>query len=211
MQLLDRLLPLDDSSLWFAVDVGLKATLLLGVAAAMTVVLRAGSAAVRHRIWAITFAALLVLPLANGTLPGWSWRVIPRDWQRQTEFNPFADSRPSRSDPAAIGTNDGFGPRNPTVTSQNQVSNLKSQISNHFIFGVHGTTDGAREDSPRLGCRLRSNCAPASCCRFTIARAAACLATARLARRDRGGAFAAGDRHHRQSAVQAARGAIGRC
>ena len=41
MQLLDRLLPLDDSWLWFAIDVGLKATLLLAIAAAMTFVLRA--------------------------------------------------------------------------------------------------------------------------------------------------------------------------
>src|SRR5260221_3735208 len=129
MQLLDRLLSLDDSSLWFAIDVGLKATLLLAIAAAMTVVLRAGSAAVRHRIWAITFAALLLLPLANEILPGWNWRVIPRDWQRKTEFIPFADSRSSRSDQATIGADNDFGPRNPLVISQNQISNLRSQIS----------------------------------------------------------------------------------
>ena len=103
MQLLDRLLPLDDSWLWFAIDIELKATLLLAIAAAMTVVLRAGSAAVRHRIWAITFAALLLLPLANGILPGWNWRVVPRDWQPQNGIYSVRTIRVSRADPAAIG------------------------------------------------------------------------------------------------------------
>jgi beta-lactamase regulating signal transducer with metallopeptidase domain len=99
--MLDRLLPLDDSSLWFAVDVGLKATLLLAIAAAMTFVLR--SAAVRHRVWAITFAALLLLPLANWILPGWNWRVIPRDWQRANGVSSVPRSQESADAAASAG------------------------------------------------------------------------------------------------------------
>jgi beta-lactamase regulating signal transducer with metallopeptidase domain len=110
--MLDRLLSLSDSSLWFAVDVGLKATLLLAIAAAITVVLRAGSAAVRHRVWAITFAALLLLPLANGVLPGWNWRVVPRHWQPTNDTSPVP--RPlATADAAASAGQTAFVPQTP--------------------------------------------------------------------------------------------------
>jgi TonB family protein len=49
----------------------LKSTLLLGVAWLVTFVMRRQSAAVRHHVWSITFAALLLLPLLELALPGW--------------------------------------------------------------------------------------------------------------------------------------------
>src|SRR5271166_2963329 len=101
--MLERLLPLGDSSLWFAVDVGLKATLLLAIAAAITVVLRAGSAAVRHRVWSITFGALLLLPLAHGLLPGWNWRVIPHDWQPANGASSVPRSQTTADAAAPVG------------------------------------------------------------------------------------------------------------
>jgi beta-lactamase regulating signal transducer with metallopeptidase domain len=66
---------------WFALDLTAKGTLLLLVAASMALLLRSSAAAVRHWVWSLTFAALLVLPLATFALPGLSWQVVPSKWQ----------------------------------------------------------------------------------------------------------------------------------
>jgi TonB family protein len=49
----------------------LKSTLLLGVAWLVTFSMRGRSAAVRHQVWSVTFAALLLLPLLALAIPGW--------------------------------------------------------------------------------------------------------------------------------------------
>ena len=52
-------------------DVGVKATIILGMAWGTTVLLRNTSAAVRHGVWSIALAALLLLPVLTIYLPAW--------------------------------------------------------------------------------------------------------------------------------------------
>ncbi|MGE5800852.1 MAG: M56 family metallopeptidase [Gemmatimonadota bacterium] len=52
-------------------DAFVKATILLLLAAAGTLVLRRSSAAMRHLVWALACAGVLVLPVASALLPNW--------------------------------------------------------------------------------------------------------------------------------------------
>jgi beta-lactamase regulating signal transducer with metallopeptidase domain len=54
-----------------------KSALILVGAAAIVLMLRRSSAAVRHGIWTSALAATLALPLLSVTLPAWSWAVLP--------------------------------------------------------------------------------------------------------------------------------------
>jgi len=92
MTLLTEFLGLDPAQNAFAsflLAVTLRGTLLMGVAAGALFIARRSSAAVRHRLWALTAIGLLILPLAMLTLPG--WRI------------PLSLSSPSN--PAVIETN----------------------------------------------------------------------------------------------------------
>jgi beta-lactamase regulating signal transducer with metallopeptidase domain len=73
-----------DSFGWAILDLALKATALFVLAALLALVFRRGSAALRHRIWAMLFIALLVLPVCAVALPGWNWKIIPQAWQVAT-------------------------------------------------------------------------------------------------------------------------------
>jgi beta-lactamase regulating signal transducer with metallopeptidase domain len=61
-------------------DVLVKATVLLAAAAALDLaVARRASAAARHLVWSLVMAALVILPVAVGTLPRWEVRIaVPR-------------------------------------------------------------------------------------------------------------------------------------
>ncbi|HEV2970315.1 MAG TPA: M56 family metallopeptidase [Pirellulales bacterium] len=141
-----------DSRLWFAADVFVKATLLLAIAAGLTVLLRKRSAAVRHRVWALTFTALLLLPLANAFLPGWSWKVIPRDWRTSgaergriaEEFVASAGSgaatqrlNPVSSAPVTAGT---LAIRNDSKETADAIASNESSPSGAPIAAVPRTT-----------------------------------------------------------------------
>jgi beta-lactamase regulating signal transducer with metallopeptidase domain len=94
------LLSSHDSWLWLALDISAKATLLLAVAGAVAIMLGRSSAALRHRVWALSFVALLLLPVAGSLLPGLAWQVIPQDWQS------VADARQDEAqatEPASTG------------------------------------------------------------------------------------------------------------
>ncbi|MEJ7809473.1 MAG: M56 family metallopeptidase [Gemmatimonadaceae bacterium] len=56
-------------------DVTLKGTLLLLVAAALTYALRSATSAARHLVWSVTLGAILALPLLPRLLPEWRVRV----------------------------------------------------------------------------------------------------------------------------------------
>src|SRR5882672_4232904 len=77
--MLNHLLETQNLWHWMAIDVTAKATVLLLVAAGLALSLGRSSSALRHRLWALLFVALLLLPLANIALPGLSLRIIPRD------------------------------------------------------------------------------------------------------------------------------------
>ena len=65
---------MNETLVWFAsaafplLDTGVKATVLLVVALLATALLRRASAAVRHRVWCLAFAGLLLLPAALATV-----------------------------------------------------------------------------------------------------------------------------------------------
>lgn len=61
----------------FGFDVAAKATVLLLLATATAALLRRSSAALRHRLWCLTFAALILLPALSAALPKWRLAVLP--------------------------------------------------------------------------------------------------------------------------------------
>ena len=62
----------------FLLDAAAKATVLLLVAITATMLLRRSSAALRHRLWCLTFAALVLLPGLSAALPEWRLAILPR-------------------------------------------------------------------------------------------------------------------------------------
>ena len=67
------------SAFWISAlaDAAVRATALLGIAAAITALARHRSAALRHLVWALAIAGVLVMPLAGAILPGVS---VPLPW-----------------------------------------------------------------------------------------------------------------------------------
>ena len=64
-------------ALSFTVDLLLKATLLLGFAGLVRLLLRRASASLRQAIGVLTLGALLLLPAIAPLLPDWKVPVIP--------------------------------------------------------------------------------------------------------------------------------------
>ncbi len=60
-------------------DASVKSLLALGLVALAMPLLRRGSAAMRHFVWALSLVGLLALPALSAALPG--WRVLP-NWTR---------------------------------------------------------------------------------------------------------------------------------
>ncbi|HET8713157.1 MAG TPA: M56 family metallopeptidase [Gemmatimonadales bacterium] len=59
-------------------DAFVKATIVLLLAAGVALLLRRSSAAMRHHVWALACAGVLVLPLATALLPNWRVNVWPK-------------------------------------------------------------------------------------------------------------------------------------
>jgi beta-lactamase regulating signal transducer with metallopeptidase domain len=57
-------------------DGAAKATILLGLTTVMAAVLHRSAAAVRHRLWSLTFCGLILLPLLSWSLPGWRLPIL---------------------------------------------------------------------------------------------------------------------------------------
>src|SRR6266511_3691306 len=62
----------------FLADAFVKATVLLLLAALVTVFLRRSPASLRHLVWALACGGVLALPLASALLPNWSLAGWPR-------------------------------------------------------------------------------------------------------------------------------------
>lgn len=69
----------------YILDVLAKVTVLLAFVSVADLVLRRASAGVRHRVWAATFVALLLLPPLSATMPEWRLAVLPADWLTNAE------------------------------------------------------------------------------------------------------------------------------
>ena len=103
------------SAFWISAlaDAAVRATALLGIAAAITALLRNRSAALRHLVWALAIAGVLVMPLAGAILPGVS---VPLPWtlagiQPVTpDFGAAATGARGRPpEPVAVGAGGGSG------------------------------------------------------------------------------------------------------
>ncbi len=60
-----------------ALDVTVRATLVLAVAGVAALALHRASAAARHLAWCLGLGAALALPVLGLVLPGWSWCILP--------------------------------------------------------------------------------------------------------------------------------------
>ncbi len=60
-----------------ALDVAVKATLVLAATAVATLAMRRSSAAARHLAWCLGLGGALMLPVLSLALPGWDCRVLP--------------------------------------------------------------------------------------------------------------------------------------
>ena len=66
-----------DGVLSFALSITLKASILLGVAGiVLAVTHRRTSAAMRHLVWTLAIASVLLLPVASLALPAWAVRTV---------------------------------------------------------------------------------------------------------------------------------------
>jgi len=61
----------------FALDVIVKPTLILMSVAALSMLLRRRSAAVRHALWVLAMVSMILLPLAVLIVPQLEWSVLP--------------------------------------------------------------------------------------------------------------------------------------
>src|SRR2546422_6621843 len=59
-------------------DAFIKSTVLLLLAAGVTVLLRRSAASLRHLVWALACGGVLALPLASALLPNWRLAGWPR-------------------------------------------------------------------------------------------------------------------------------------
>src|SRR5262245_38039811 len=72
-----QLLSLDSAPSWIPVaDIVVKATLTFAAAGAAAFVLRRASAAVRHMIWTLALASVLLLPILSIALPRWQMPLL---------------------------------------------------------------------------------------------------------------------------------------
>ena len=57
-------------------DAVVKASLVLGAAALMSLILRRASAALRHLVWTLALCSALFLPVVSLALPKWQLRLV---------------------------------------------------------------------------------------------------------------------------------------
>ncbi len=127
----------------FFVPVMMKGGLILGLAFAVTRLMRGASASARHLVWTLSMAGLLLLPLMELALP--SWRVLP-----------FPDLRSAAAlGPAPSGTETGVhalvtaGTRASASGTGGLVLQPQSRLRPDAAEGARTAANGAaRESSP---------------------------------------------------------------
>ncbi|MBA3404193.1 MAG: hypothetical protein H0U13_05795, partial [Gemmatimonadaceae bacterium] len=78
-------LPVDVNALpAMLVEVALKGTMLLGMAMAAAILLRRSTATIRHMVWSMSLAGLLIVPVLALMLPGWSVPLLPASLAQPT-------------------------------------------------------------------------------------------------------------------------------
>ncbi len=104
------------SRMSLAMDLILRATVVLIASGAIALLLRRSSAAARHLAWCVGLGGALLLLGLSLALPGWSWRVLPE----AGEPGPIGGSRPMVGAPdgrnGGSGSLDEMAPDNPFPT-----------------------------------------------------------------------------------------------
>src|SRR5262245_16350571 len=95
-----QLLSLDSAPSWIPVaDIVVKATLLFVAAGAAAFVLRRRSAAVRHMVWTLALAGVLLLPILSIALPRWQMPLLTIEGAASvSSFHPSTGSGWSRAE-----------------------------------------------------------------------------------------------------------------
>jgi len=123
-----------DSFGWTFLDLVVKTTALIALASLLALLFARASAALRHRIWAMLFIAMFLLPVAGAVLPRWDWKVIPKCWDvaghlspgSQPDANP-ASLRPTLSSSPALQKVVGAAPT-PVAPKIVEQSDLSSSV-----------------------------------------------------------------------------------
>src|SRR6476661_4326066 len=102
MRILD-LFSVDFGTSWIGVvDTIVKATLLFLAAGLASVVLRRRSASLRHMIWTLALAGVLLLPVLSIALPRWEWALVTIDKASSVQLS--ASSSPVPVSPSLVAT-----------------------------------------------------------------------------------------------------------
>src|SRR5580704_9793929 len=124
---------------WVILNTALKATVLIAAGTGLVWLFARSSAALRHRIWALLFVALLLLPALGPALPGWDWPIVPRGWQVATPTaqvtSPSQTGAPSPNTPSgaiasapATGASDPVAPATAAPTTRAHAENNTQPI-----------------------------------------------------------------------------------
>jgi len=124
---------------WFAADLGIKATLGLLAALAVTWLARRSSAALRHRVWFLTYCGLLLLPVLPLVLPKWQIPLPSAFARTRPEVSQTLPAVPHESRPAEA-------PHQNHPESQPERDPVVSSPQDDFSWSADGgTTRGAEQ------------------------------------------------------------------
>src|ERR1700675_239431 len=108
-------------------QIAIKATVLLGFAGLLTVVLRRKSAALRHMIWTVALGSSVSLVFLTALLP--AWKVIPMPVQSEVSAPAIKSAIPQSKDSSVR-------PASATVSHKNAVERVKSAQPSEAIVPI---------------------------------------------------------------------------
>jgi beta-lactamase regulating signal transducer with metallopeptidase domain len=113
---------------WLILDTALKATVLIAAGTGLVWLFARSAAALRHRIWALLFVGLLLLPALGPMLPGWNWPIVPRGWQVATPTARDASPSPTAA-PAPKTPSGPIAPAPATAAAGNLSSGTVAEVA----------------------------------------------------------------------------------
>jgi HEAT repeat protein/beta-lactamase regulating signal transducer with metallopeptidase domain len=105
------------------IAISIKAILVLGVAAGLSLTLRHASAAARHFVWTLAIAGVLALPLLSISLPVWRIAVLP-------SAQPIPNSFPTSTDrfiPGSLTAKSNSAAASPRSATQPAAASIESR------------------------------------------------------------------------------------
>ncbi len=130
----------------FWLDVALKATALLLAAMLGTALLRRSSAALRHRVWCLTFAALALLPTLSAALPQWRLAILPARIEQRPAVETMPTARTETARPIALGAEAAIN--EPTAYDEEALTQVQSKFAGDRITSTPQSLPPAADDQP---------------------------------------------------------------